>query len=164
LKGKDLSLIAYTDANWVACIDDKISTSGATFYLGDFLVSWLSKKKTSITLSTTEVEYIATTTCCTQVIWMKQTLQDMQVKYDEPISILCDNTNAINISKNPVMLSKMKHILIKYHFLREQATKKNIKLNYFGTKEHIVYIFTKLLAREPFEYLRHKLVVVFTPQ
>jgi hypothetical protein len=57
----------------------------------------------------------------------------MQVKYDEPISILCDNTNAIDISKNPVMHSKMKHILIKYHFLQEHATKKNIKLEYGGT-------------------------------
>jgi hypothetical protein len=43
-KGKDLSLIAYTDANWVGCIDDQRSTSGAMFYLGECLVSWLSKK------------------------------------------------------------------------------------------------------------------------
>jgi hypothetical protein len=123
------------------------------FYLGEFLVSWLSKKQSSISLSTTEAEYIAAMTCCTQVLWMKQTLQDMQVKYDEPISILCDNTNTINISKNPVMHSKTKHILIKYHFLREQATEKNIKLEYVRTKEQIADIFTKPLAREPFEYL-----------
>jgi hypothetical protein len=43
-KGKDLSLIAYTDAYWASCIDDRRSTSGATFYLGECLVSWLSKK------------------------------------------------------------------------------------------------------------------------
>jgi hypothetical protein len=152
-KGKDLSLVAYTDADWAGCIDDRRSTSGEYFYLGECLVSWLRKKQSSISLSTTEAEYIATMTCCTQVLWMKQTLQDMQVKYDEPISILCDNTNAISISKNPVMHSKMKHILIKYHFLWEQATEKNIKLEYVGTKEKIADIFTKPLAREPFEYL-----------
>jgi hypothetical protein len=66
---------------------------------------------------------------------MKQTLQDIQVKYDEPISIFCDNTSAISISKNPVMHSKTKHILIKFHFLWEQVTEKNIKLEYIGTKE-----------------------------
>jgi hypothetical protein len=43
-KGKDLSLIAYTDADWTGCIDDQQSTGGATFYLGECLVSWLSKK------------------------------------------------------------------------------------------------------------------------
>jgi hypothetical protein len=64
-KGKDLSLIAYTDADWAGCIDDRRSTSGATFYLGECLVSWISKKQSSISLSIVEVEYIAATTCCT---------------------------------------------------------------------------------------------------
>lgn len=66
---------------------------------------------------------------------MKQTLEDIQVKYDEPIPILYDNTGAINIPKNPVMHSKTKHIPIKFHFLREHVTEKNIKLEYVRTKE-----------------------------
>jgi hypothetical protein len=52
---------------------------------------------------------------------MKQTLTDIQVEYDEPIPIYCDNTSFISISKNLVMHSNTKHILIKYHFLREQV-------------------------------------------
>jgi hypothetical protein len=115
-------------------------------------------------LSTTEAEYIAATTCCTQVLWMKQTLQDIQVEYDEPIPIFCDNTSAISISKNPVMHSKMKHIPIKFHFLWEHVTEKNIKVEYVGTKEQIADIFTKPLPRETFEYLRQKLGVVSSPQ
>jgi hypothetical protein len=43
-KGKDISLVAYTYAEWASCIDDRRSTSGATFYLGECLVSWLRKK------------------------------------------------------------------------------------------------------------------------
>jgi hypothetical protein len=43
-KGKDLSLVSYIDAYWEGCIDDQRSTSGATFYLGECLVSWLSNK------------------------------------------------------------------------------------------------------------------------
>jgi hypothetical protein len=74
--------------------------------LGECLVSWLSKKQSSISLSTTEAEYIAATGCCTQVLWMKQTLTDIQVEYDEPIPIYCDNTSTISISKNPVFLAK----------------------------------------------------------
>jgi hypothetical protein len=110
-KGKDLSLISYTDADWEGFIHDQRSTSGAAVYLGECLVSWLSKKQSSVSLYTTEVEYIAATTCCTQVLWMKQILADMQVEYDEPILICCDNTCAIGISKNTVILSKMKHML-----------------------------------------------------
>jgi hypothetical protein len=110
----------YPKGNELSLVDDRRSTSGATFYLGDCLVSWLSKKQSSISLSTTEAEYIATT-CCTQVLWMKQNLAGYTGEYDEPISILCDNTSAISISKNPIMHSKMKHILIKFHFLWEQV-------------------------------------------
>jgi hypothetical protein len=63
-KGKDLSLISYTNADWEGCIDDQRSTSGATFYL-DFLVSCLRKKKSSLSLSTTEAKFIEKSTCCT---------------------------------------------------------------------------------------------------
>jgi hypothetical protein len=58
----------------------------------------------------------------------------------------------------------MKHIPIKFHFLREQVAEKNIRVEYVGTKEQIADIFTKLLPREAFEYLRQKLGIVSSPQ
>jgi hypothetical protein len=87
-----------------------------------------------VSLYTIEAEYISATTCCTYVLWIKQTLKDIQVEYDEPIPMFCDGTSAISISKNPVMHSKMKHIPIKFHFLREQVAKKNIRVEYVGQK------------------------------
>ena len=159
-KGNELDLLAYSDADWAGCVDDRKSTSGAAFFLGNCLVSWSSKKQSSVSLSTAEAEYIAAAACCTQILWMKQNLQDLQVTYDEPIPILCDNTSAISISKNPVMHSKTKHIPIKYHFLREQVTEKHIKLEYIETKEQIADIFTKPLPKGTFEYLREKLGVI----
>jgi hypothetical protein len=95
---------------------------------------------------------------------MKQTLTDIQVEYDEPIPIYCDNTSAINISKNPVMHSKTKHIPIKYHFLQEQVAEKNIRVEYVGTKEQVADIFTKPLPQEAFEYLCQRLGVISTPK
>ena len=61
-------------------------------------------------------------------------LADIHIHYDVPIPIFCDNTSAISISKNLVMHSKMKHIPIKFHFLREQVLSNSIKLEYVGTK------------------------------
>jgi hypothetical protein len=112
--------------------------------LGECLVSWLRNKQSSVSLSTTEAKYIAATTCCTQVLWMKQNLTDIQVEYDEPIPIYCDNTSDISISKNLVMHSKKKHI----HFLWEQVVEKNIKVEYVGTQEQVADIFTKPLPRD----------------
>ena len=124
------------------------------FFLGESLVSWTSKKQTSISLSTTEAQYIAAAECCTQVEWMKQILEDIKVVFEEPTVIYCDNTSAINLSKNHVQHSREKHIPIKYHYLRDRAEKKTIKLEYIPTQENIVDIFTKPLNRDVFEYLR----------
>ena len=132
--------------------------------MGECLVSCLGKKQSSISLSTAKAKYIAATTCCTQVLWMKQNLTYIQVEYDEPIPMYCDNTSAISISKNPMMHSKMKHIPIKYHFIQEHVVEKNIRVEYVGTKEKLADIFTKSLPREAFEYLRQRLGVISTPK
>jgi hypothetical protein len=95
---------------------------------------------------------------------MKQTLIDIQVEYDEPIPIYCDNTSANSISKNLVIHSKMKHIPIKYHFLQEKVAEKNIRVEYVGTKEQVADIFTKPLPWEAFEYLCQRLGVISTPK
>eukprot|EP00253_Pinus_taeda_P030574 PITA_30574 len=156
----DLTLHAYTDVDWAGSMDDMKSISGGAFFMGPRLVSWFSKKQRSIALSTAEAKYVAATSCCTQLLWMMQTLQDLQITCTPPIFIFCDNTSAISISKNLVMHSKTKHIPIKYHFLREQVLEQKVKLEYVPYKEQIVDILTKPLPRETFEYLRQKLEVV----
>lgn len=59
------SLMAFVDVDWAGCLDDWKSTSGAAFYLGDCLVAWQRKKQESILLSTSKVECIVATSCCT---------------------------------------------------------------------------------------------------
>ena len=88
---------------------------------------------------------------------MRQTLEDLLVKYENPIVINCDKSSAINMSKNPIMHYKTKHIPIKYHYLREHVSQKTVKLEYIDTKEQIADIFTKPLPKEVFELLRQKM-------
>jgi hypothetical protein len=159
-RNQSLQLTAYSNADWANCVDERESTSGGAFFLGNSLVAWLSKKQGPISLSTTEAEYIVAATCCSQVLWMIQTLADLEVKYTAPIPIHCDNTSAISVSKNPVLYSKTKHIPIKYYFLREQVTNQIVQVHYIPTSEQIADIFTKPLAKTLFEYLRQKLGVI----
>eukprot|EP00253_Pinus_taeda_P014188 PITA_14188 len=150
----NLTLHAYTDVDWARRVDDRKSTSGGALFMGSRLVSWFIKKQSSIALSTAEAEYVVAASCCTQLLWMMQTLEDFQITCTPPISILCDSTSAISISKNPVMHSKTKHIPVKYHFLREHVLEQEVKLEYVPSKEQVADILTKPLPRETFEYLR----------
>jgi hypothetical protein len=152
-KNQNFQLLVYSDVDWANCVDERKSTSGGAFFLEDSLVAWLSKKQGSIYLSTTEAKYIVVATCCTQVLWMIHTLVDLEVKYVAPIPIHCDNTSDIIVSQNLVFHSNTKHIPIKYHFLREQVTNQIVQVHYFPTIEQIADIFSKPLAKTPFEYL-----------
>ena len=72
---------------------------------------------------------------CTNLVWLKQLLKGMKEEITEPIVMYCDNTSAINISKNPVMHPKTKHISIKYHFVRDLVQDKEIRLEYVHINE-----------------------------
>ena len=78
----------------------------------------------------------------------------------EPMTLYCDNTSAIDITKNPVMHTMTKYIAIKYHYLRELVQDKEVKMEYVNKKEKIADIFTKALPKDAHEYLRGKLGVV----
>jgi hypothetical protein len=69
-RNQNFQLTTYSDVDWENCFDERKSTSGGMFFLGNLLVAWISKKQGSISLSTTEVEYIDVATCCTQILWM----------------------------------------------------------------------------------------------
>ena len=115
----NLDLKVFIDVDWVRNLDDIKSTSGKAFFLGKRLVSWKSKKHKCTSQSTTEVEYVVAIVSFSNIVWFKQFLEGMKIEIKDPVVIYCDNTNAINISKNTVMHSKTKHIAIKYYFLRE---------------------------------------------
>ena len=100
-KDSNACLAGYLDADWAGSVDDRKSTSGGCFYLGINLVSWMNKKQNFVSLSTAEVEYIAAGSCCTQLLWMKKLLHDYGIP-QETMCVFCDNTSAINLSKNPI--------------------------------------------------------------
>ena len=70
----------------------------------------MSKKQNYVSLSTTQAEYIATGSCCSQLLWMKKLLSDYKISQDTMV-VYCNNSSAIDISKNPIQHFKTKHIL-----------------------------------------------------
>ena len=127
--------------------------------MGNNLVSWKSKKQNAISLSTTEAEYIVANSCCTQLLWMQKLLLSYGI-YQEHLTIYCDNTSAINISKNLVQHSQTKHIEIRHHFIQELVEDGTLTLKFIHTDDQKADLFTKPFDRKRFEFLRQNIGVI----
>ncbi|GJR54245.1 retrovirus-related pol polyprotein from transposon TNT 1-94 [Tanacetum coccineum] len=103
---------------------------------GGKLVSWSSKKQDCTTMSTAEAEYIP----------------------------MYYSKSAIAISCNPVQHSKMKHIDIRYHFVKEHVEKGTMEIYFVVTEYQLADLFTKALLKERFEYLVHQIVIIMAQQ
>ena len=67
-KSSDYSLVGYCDADFAGDRVERKSTSGSCQFLGENLISWSSKRQSTIALSTAEAEYIAAAGCSTQML------------------------------------------------------------------------------------------------
>ena len=147
---------------WAGSVDDQKSTSGGYFYLDNKLISLMSKNQNSVSLSMAKAKYIVAGSCCTQLLWMKKMLHDYEIPQDT-MCVFCDNTNAINLSKNPVQHSKSKHIEIHYHFVQDLVENKVVCLEFIHIDNHKADIFTKPLDGPQFESLYKTIGVGIIP-
>jgi hypothetical protein len=110
-------------------------------------------------LSTAKAEYIAAGACCTEILYMKQTLLDYGVVL-EKVPLLCDNESAVKIANNLVQHSRTKHIDICHHFLRDHVAKGDIILEGVRSEDQLADIFTKPLDKTRFCMLRNELNIL----
>jgi transposase InsO family protein len=155
-----LSLCGYSDADFAGCRLDRKSTSGTCQFLGSSLVSWSSRKQSNVAQSTTEAEYVAAASCCSQLLWMIATLRDFGLSFSH-VPLLCDSTSAISVAKNPVLHSKTKYIDVRYHFLRDHVEKGDIELKHVDTSLQLADILTKPLDQATFARLRGEFGVCY---
>jgi hypothetical protein len=158
-KGSTFDLIGYADSDYAGCKVDRKSTSGTCQFLGRSLVSWSSKKQTSISLSTAKAEYVAAGQCFAQLRWMRQTLRDFGYNLSK-VPLLFDNESAIHMVDNPVEHSRTKHIDIQHHFLRDHQQKGDIEVYHISTENQLADIFTKPLDEKTFCRLHSELNVL----
>nr|GEV41086.1 hypothetical protein [Tanacetum cinerariifolium] len=163
-KDSSVSLTAFVDAYHAGCQDTCRSTSGSVQFLGERLISWSFKRQKSAAISSTKAKYIALSSCCAQILWMRSQLSDYGLGFNK-IPIYCDNKSAIALCCNNVQHSRSKHIDIRYHFIKEQVENGVIELYFINTEYQLADLFTKALGRERIEFLIIKLGMrSFTPQ
>ena len=148
-----LDLVGFSDADFAGCGIDRKSTSGTCHFLGSSLICWSARKQSSVAQSITEAEYIAAASCCSQILWIVQTMRDYGVTY-KSVPLMCDSSSAICLAHNPVFHGRAKHIKVRHHFLRDHVEKGEIEMKFIDTERQLADIFTKPLDSSRFAFLR----------
>jgi hypothetical protein len=103
-----------------------------------------------ITLSSTKAEYIAETHAAKEAMWLRTFISKITKQGSGPLTIIGDNQGAITLAKDNKFHSWMKHIDLRYHFIREAVEDGKVEMKYIPTGENISDIFTKALAKPKF--------------
>ena len=139
-------MVLYCDADWAGDQDERKSRSGHLVLLNDSVVCWSSKLQTSTALSSTEAEYICTSNSATMILWIRTLLAEIGFLQDTPTIIFQDNKSTMVIAMSRKQQPGVKHIDIRYHFLRDRIASGELKLIQLSTTEMIADLFTKQLS------------------
>jgi hypothetical protein len=141
------TLVGYADADYAGDKDNRRSTSGYAFTLshGDDVntIDWRAKQQEVVALSSAESELISACSATQTAIYIRQLLMDLGFKQDEPTVIMEDNQACIAMSNNPITHKRMKHIDVRFHFVREKVESKEVELVYIPTQHQLADILTK---------------------
>jgi hypothetical protein len=150
-------LTTYSDADWAGNIDDRTSTSAYISFLGHNPISWSSKKQRVVARSSTEAEYRSLANAASETMWLLSLLSELGFPLKAPPSLLCDNLGATHLSFNPVHHSRMKHIQIDLHFVRDLVQKGSLHVKHVHTQDQLADLLTKPLSRQRTMFLRSKI-------
>ncbi|XP_022033096.1 uncharacterized mitochondrial protein AtMg00810-like [Helianthus annuus] len=150
-RGDSLGLRAFSDSDWAKCLGSRKSITGFCVFLGNNLVSWKSKKQSTVSRSSAEAEYRSMCAATCEVMWISNLLKELKVDVNLPILLFCDNTAAISIAANPVFHERTKHFEIDLYFLREKISKGVIQTMGIKSEDQAADIFNKGLSASPHE-------------
>ncbi|KAJ9541861.1 hypothetical protein OSB04_028367 [Centaurea solstitialis] len=119
------------------------------FTLNGGAISWKSSEQDTIADSTTEAEYIAASDAAKEAVWLRNFLSDLRVvaSVSRPIDIFCDNSGAVAQAKEPREHHKSRHVLRKYHLIREFIGRGDMRICNIPIEENVADPLTKPLAR-----------------
>ena len=138
-------------------IVDRRSTTGYCTFLGENLVTWKSQKQSVVARSSAEAEFRAMVQGICELLWLKIILEDMKVKWGEPMRLYCDNKSAISITHNLVQHDRTRHIEVDRHFIKEKLDSGLICTSYVSTQGQLADILTKGLNSSNFKRIISKL-------
>ncbi|CAH1451689.1 unnamed protein product [Lactuca virosa] len=155
-----LTLHAFTDADWAGDKDNYRSTTGYIVYLGCNPISWSSKRQPTLARSSTEAEFRVVSSPTTEVQWLASLISELGFKSNTTPTIYCDNLDATSYSANPIFHSRMKHLALDFHFVRERVQQGTLRVIHIAGDDQLEDALTKPLLRPRFHYLLSKIGLI----
>ena len=116
---KSYSIQSFSDSDFAGDSDDRKSTTGQVFFIGNSAITWNTMKQNVVALSSCEAEYIAALATSCQGIWIIRLVEEILNIKVRPFKLYVDNKSAIALSKNPSQHGRSKHIETKFYFIRD---------------------------------------------
>lgn len=157
------TLHAYSDADWAGDTDDYVSTNAYIVYLGSTPISWSSKKQKCVARSSMEAEYRLVANTAAELCWVCSLLSELGIQLPTTPVIYCDNIGPTYLSENPVFHSRMKHLALDYHFVRNNVQSGALRMSQISTKDQLADALMKPLSRARFQELFGKIRVKQAP-
>jgi hypothetical protein len=139
-----LRFFGYADASHGGDMDDGKSHTGYVFMLNNGPITWTSHKQTSVASSTTEAEYMSLSDASREAIARHQLFEELGIP-SMPAPLLSDNQGALTITEDPTQHHQVKHIRVRYHFIRDAYRQELISIGYVPTADQVADILTKPL-------------------
>ena len=137
-----MKLTCYTDVDWACDIDDRKSIRAYCIYLGQILISWSSKKQSVVTRLSAEGEYRALASASAEITWIQSLFKELHIECTSLPTNWCDNVSATELAKNLVYHSRIKHVELAIHFIRDKMLVKELEINYIISKDKLANILT----------------------
>ena len=152
-KNGEWTLTMYTDSDYAGDKEARISVTGYILFFMGVPIIWKSKSQRSITLSSSEAEYVALSEAAKDIKFVYQLLQSISVNVKLPIVVRVDNVGAIFMSENTSTSGRTKHVDIRYRYVNEMVMDGFLKIVFVKTKENVADIFTKNVTSEVYKTL-----------
>ncbi|XP_058827254.1 uncharacterized protein LOC131687216 [Topomyia yanbarensis] len=142
----DKTLIGYSDSDWAGDVVSRKSTSGFVFLFGGGVISWASRRQTSVTLSSMEAEYVALSEACQEIVWLRKLFRDFGEEQKDPTVMNEDNQGCLAFVKSERLSRRSKHIDTRENFVKDLCDKKEIVVLYCPTDLMVADGMTKPLG------------------
>uniref|UniRef100_A0A803KPS4 Retrovirus-related Pol polyprotein from transposon TNT 1-94-like beta-barrel domain-containing protein n=1 Tax=Chenopodium quinoa TaxID=63459 RepID=A0A803KPS4_CHEQI len=145
--------MGFIDSDFGGCYDSSKSTLRYVYTTGDTTISWMRKLQKCVSMSKTEVGYVAMSEVGKEMEWLKGFLEEMGMKQDV-CALYSDSQSAVQLAKNPMFHYRTKHIKRRYHYTRSLVKDGKMYLRKIAGSKNPADMLTKVVSSDKLRLCR----------